>query len=141
MKKICFVCVGNTCRSPMAEKIFNDMAKNKGIKGVKAYSAGISCPDGENMEIKAKRALKKLGYNCGAKKSSRVKQIEKNVLYITMTQEIRQSFNSGKVISFYDLFKLNISDPYGKSQEVYDQTAVQIENCIKVLVEKIQKII
>lgn len=125
----------------MAEKIFNQVIKNKGVKGVKAFSAGIACADGENMEIKAKRALKKLGYNCGSKKSTKLDVIDKNILYITMTNQIKQSFNGGRVVSFYDLFKTEIVDPYGQEQEFYDKTAFQIENCIKILIEKIEKII
>lgn len=30
--KIFFVCFGNTCRSPMAEAIFKDMIKKKGLE-------------------------------------------------------------------------------------------------------------
>lgn len=32
MKKIVFVCLGNICRSPMAELIFKDMAKKAGLE-------------------------------------------------------------------------------------------------------------
>ena len=32
MIKILFVCLGNICRSPMAEFIFKDMVKNQGLK-------------------------------------------------------------------------------------------------------------
>lgn len=31
MIKVCFVCLGNICRSPMAEYIFKDMLNKKGI--------------------------------------------------------------------------------------------------------------
>ena len=37
--KILFVCTGNTCRSPIAEVIFNKKCE---MEGVKAISAGIS---------------------------------------------------------------------------------------------------
>ena len=30
-RTIAFVCTGNTCRSPMAEAIFNDMAEKNGV--------------------------------------------------------------------------------------------------------------
>ena len=32
MKKIIFVCTGNTCRSPMAEFVFKDMVKRQGLE-------------------------------------------------------------------------------------------------------------
>lgn len=32
MKKIIFVCLGNICRSPMAELIFKDLAKKAGVE-------------------------------------------------------------------------------------------------------------
>ena len=141
MKKICFVCVGNTCRSPMAEKIFNSLIKKNQIKGIKAISAGISCENGVNMEIKSKRALKTLGYTCGAKKSVRLLKLEKNTLYIAMNEQIKQAINSDKVVSFKNLNLEEIPDPYGADQYVYDDTAKKIEKNIIVLIEKIQRII
>lgn len=32
IKKICFVCVGNICRSPMAEFVFKEMLRQKGLE-------------------------------------------------------------------------------------------------------------
>ena len=43
--KLLFVCTGNTCRSPMAQAIFTDMAKECGIDFVTG-SAGLHAQDG-----------------------------------------------------------------------------------------------
>lgn len=45
MKKILFVCTGNTCRSPMAEGMLRKLAKQRGIP-LEAQSAGVSAVDG-----------------------------------------------------------------------------------------------
>lgn len=42
MISVLFVCLGNICRSPMAEAIFRDLAAKKGLEGkIKTDSAGI----------------------------------------------------------------------------------------------------
>lgn len=33
MVKVLFVCLGNICRSPMAEAVFRDLVKSKGLEG------------------------------------------------------------------------------------------------------------
>ena len=40
--KIMFVCLGNVCRSPMAEYIMKDMLKQRGITGVEIQSAATN---------------------------------------------------------------------------------------------------
>ncbi len=45
--KILFVCSGNTCRSPMAEGLFRDMMREKGLsEQVMCQSAGLSPVEG-----------------------------------------------------------------------------------------------
>ena len=34
MKKVLFVCSGNICRSPMAEFVFREMARRRGLADV-----------------------------------------------------------------------------------------------------------
>jgi len=41
MSTVWFVCIGNTCRSPMAAAIFNQIVRERGIEGVRADSFGI----------------------------------------------------------------------------------------------------
>ena len=43
--KIMFVCTGNTCRSPMAEAVFNRFAEEKGLT-VRAESMGTTTVTG-----------------------------------------------------------------------------------------------
>lgn len=141
MKKICFVCIGNTCRSPIAEKIFNDMIKQKGIKGIKATSAGLCCQTGQNTDIKAKRALKALGYNIGAKKSCAFDATQKNTIFIAMTDQLRDSVGTKNMYSFSDFGCNQIQDPYGYGQDVYDKTAKLLEQNIANLIQRLQRLL
>lgn len=141
MKNICFVCSANECRSPMAEKIFQSMLKDANEKGIKVSSAGIGATEGTQMTLKAKRALKELGYKAGSKKSKQLKTISAKVLYITMTTDEKNYLNNKNVFTLGELTGgTDIIDPYGYEQEVYNQTAKQIENYCKKLFERIKKI-
>lgn len=140
MKKVCFVCMGNTCRSPMAEKIFNYLCKKYNIKGLKGTSAGIDCCDGQNIEIKTKRALKNLGITCGAKKTCRLQKYEKDTVYIAVTSQIKKALSNLSVLCFADFGGDDIEDPYGGGQDVYNACAAQIYSNVKKIVERILKL-
>jgi protein-tyrosine phosphatase len=65
MKQILFVCLGNICRSPSAEAVFNDLIARKGLAdefqcdsaGTAAYHAG------DPADYRMKQFAQKRGYN------------------------------------------------------------------------------
>ncbi|MBH5320547.1 low molecular weight protein arginine phosphatase [Paenibacillus sp. GSMTC-2017] len=58
MKRILFVCTGNTCRSPMAEAMLRHSAAKRGIT-VAVRSAGVSTIDGLPISDKALTTLRR----------------------------------------------------------------------------------
>jgi protein-tyrosine phosphatase len=60
--RVCFVCTGNICRSPMAEVVLASLSAG-GSPAVEASSAGTGpWHVGEAMDPRAERALSKKGY-------------------------------------------------------------------------------
>ena len=58
-KRVCFVCTGNTCRSPMAAAVANHLAAQAGNSEprLEAFSAGLFAQEGEPIAQNAVRAL------------------------------------------------------------------------------------
>ena len=71
MKKILFVCLGNICRSPMAEFIFRDMVEKRGLSGeIICASAATSDEEyGNPVYPPARKKLGELGLSCGDKRA------------------------------------------------------------------------
>ncbi len=76
MIKILFVCLGNICRSPMAEFIFRDMAEKRGLGGqFTVASAAISSEElGNPVYPPAKRKLYSLGIDCSGKRARQMRR-------------------------------------------------------------------
>ena len=61
-KLIVFICTANVCRSPMAEKLFDDaLAKSKTEKKIRVFSAGLTAANGDKASSNSCDAVKEVG--------------------------------------------------------------------------------
>ena len=135
--KICFVCTGNTCRSPMAMAVLNHLGQGKYI----AESAGIMADKGAPINEKAYQALANAGIiptEQNAYDKHFARQLNMGIMESCdkivavgagHAMMIMQSFPlcASKVTSF----EKSITDPFGQSQEVYDKCLSEITECVK----------
>ena len=62
--RVCFVCLGNICRSPMAESVFRRRLEEAGLDGVVEVDSAGTGPwhVGERADPRAAAALRRRGY-------------------------------------------------------------------------------
>ncbi|HAA34892.1 MAG TPA: low molecular weight protein arginine phosphatase [Firmicutes bacterium] len=145
--KILFVCTGNTCRSVMAqglfEKMWNDLPDNK--MAVKAYSAGVAAIDGLSASQEALEILRSEGVDLSGHCSQRVTNelIEKADYIFTMTQGHKETLLNlypgakEKVWHLLEYAGINgsgIADPYSLGQETYRMVAEQIKEALQKII-------
>ena len=66
MKKILFICLGNICRSPMAEFVMKDMVEKAGLADEFQIDSAATCRDelGNPVYPPARRKLAEHGISC-----------------------------------------------------------------------------
>ena len=136
--KVLFVCTGNTCRSPMAEGIFNSLSEGAESRGLFATGARVS----EN----AIKAMEKLGIDISAHISTRLTfaDLEESELVLTMTKAHKDAIVSIVPSMDEKVFTLgeyvggdDVSDPFGSDEAVYETCAKQLYEYIEKVVEKL----
>jgi len=138
-KEIVFVCTGNTCRSPMAEGIFNSLSN----RGYFATSAGIYAADGNLPSENAVLAMSemKIDIKNHLARALTPEMVKSAFLILTMTQNHKDAILSAfpqfsdkvKTISEFAGENGNISDPYGGDIEVYRLCAHEIKKYINLI--------
>lgn len=85
MSLILFVCTGNTCRSPLAEGMFRQLAEREGLD-VTVASAGISAMNGMDIAAHSKHILAEKGIHDDMSSSALTEEaVEEAALILTMT--------------------------------------------------------
>ncbi|MXQ52933.1 low molecular weight protein arginine phosphatase [Shimazuella alba] len=148
MKRVLFVCTGNTCRSPMAEAILTHMAKQKQFP-LQVRSAGIYAVPGDNISPQAKEVLSTEGIqtdHCAQRLSEEL--LEWADVILTMTKQHKNAVLlesptlNKKVYTLTEYITddaFDIMDPYGSSVEVYRRCAEEIYQHLETLMEKWSK--
>ena len=133
-KYICFVCSGNTCRSPMAAAIFNSLEKKYIEKHPDktryfALSAGIFTAGGESISENAVLALESAGIestpdndykrHLSRKLDAGIMENCEKIVGITGAHAMDIMFVYPAYASKVCCFASDVSDPYGGDLERY----------------------
>ena len=145
-KKIVFVCAGNTCRSPMAEKLFADLLLRRG-SGVdyEVSSAGLAASDGDSAMSCASEAVAEMGLSLTSHRSRlcRVQELREAALVVTMTESQRQALapylDADKLVCLGSFGGGDIGDPYGNNIAVYRKCLDRIAAALDNLYDFLQK--
>ena len=126
MKKILFVCTGNTCRSPMAELICKKLLRERGVRTVRVSSAGLAAEPGGRISENAAKALAELGIRSARFRSRPLteKLLAESNLVVTMTSAHKRALAEFPRVFAVGEFsgEGDVPDPYGGDLACYRAT-------------------
>lgn len=130
-KKVMFVCLGNACRSPMAEAIAARLATDV----IEASSAGLR-PLG-HVEPLTRQTLARNGYRADGLESKPVQRaaLEGADIVINMS-------GTTKEFAFDDPRKVEdwrVEDPYGADADLYQRIFEEIERRVAELADRVRR--
>lgn len=148
MKNILFICTGNTCRSPMAQGIFNDICSKQSLD-MHASSAGVATVDGLSANKNAVDTMAQLGIDISSHKTRFLPNIRLSDydLFVTMNfdqatlveslgvpRELIRVLQKPQSGDIYDI-SIGIDDPYGGDMNAYKKCADDLKSAISELIK------
>ncbi|MBR2459644.1 MAG: hypothetical protein IKB34_00220 [Clostridia bacterium] len=136
---VCFVCTGNTCRSPMAEAVLNHLGRGK----YRAISAGTAACDGDRITENAAKALKRAGIDSTPEndyENHRATAVSYNtVVNCDKIVAMTSSHLMQLLMAFPDaadkmsVMPQEIPDPFMYGEAVYDR-------CLEIIIDGIREV-
>ncbi len=122
IRRILVVCLGNTCRSPMAASLLR-----QALPGCQVMSAGLAPPVGAAADPRAVRVLALEGRDLSAHRARAVDAalVANADLVLVMDVEQREAIETqypearGKTFRLCEAAHADVPDPYGGSQSMF----------------------
>ena len=152
MIKVLMVCLGNICRSPMAEYIFRDMIKKRGLEGkIICASAATSAEEvGNPVYPPAAKKLRLLGIDCAEKRARQMQKQDYDEYDLLIGMEERNISSMRRICGGDPLGKMHlllegapcprdIADPWYTGD--FDTACRDIREGCEVLMKQIEKLL
>lgn len=142
--KIVFVCMGNICRSPLAEGIAKSLYKGNELEFSSAGTSGFH--NGEDIDSRSIAIAKKHNIDIKDYKSKQVSVYAHSDvdLFIAMDRQnvanlLALGFAKDKIklLGDFGLGGAEVGDPYYQGAEAFEEVYVMLESGIKNLLKEI----
>jgi protein-tyrosine phosphatase len=122
INNVLFICIGNICRSPMAEGLFNQVMPEKAV-----YSAGIHALVGEQADPLSQQLMQERGIDISEHRARNLAtwMVNEADLILTMDQyqkrfiEFKYPASKGKVMRLGEQGGYDIPDPYKQGAHAF----------------------
>jgi protein-tyrosine phosphatase len=151
-KLVVFVCTANVCRSPMAEKLFEQaLAESKSKNEVKVFSAGISAMDGDQASENSLQACEEVGLDLTDHRSAALTRAtlenasaifcmtESHRALLNMYFEVPESTSIFLMREFIEDGSKELPDPFGQDMDVYRECRNRMQESLPSLVNWVEK--
>lgn len=148
MKKILFVCTGNTCRSPMAMGLAQKEFKKRG-QAIEFFSRGLAVFAPSGVTENTFTVMQQYNIDLSEHQAHQIQQEDVEVadLVLTMTNQHKAIIIDIYPEWAYKIFTLkeyvededlDIVDPFGGDQTVYEMSAKEIHEKVIQLTKKLK---
>lgn len=132
--RVLFICTGNTCRSPMAEGIFNQIKEEFPEIEAECASTGVSAVKGQRVTPWARQVCGEIGVDISQYRANYFtleQMLEWDILAVMSQDQYLLLSDAG--IPEEKMVLLDVEDPYGGTIDNYRQCRDRIAQRIREL--------